>query len=96
MQFALSQDFVFQFSSIVHNGFAFLIGKPFVLMSKSSESFADVHQVLDFFSHVHIHGYALYHEISETWTSEHHGRIYTRDERVLPWEWRRQQYSPER
>jgi len=66
MQFARPQDFVFQFLSILHNGLAFLIGKPFVLMSKSNESFADVHQILDFFSHLHIHGHPLYHEISET------------------------------
>ena len=78
MQFALSQDFVSQFSSIGRNGFAFLIGKPFVLMSKSNESFADVHQVFDFFSHVHIHEYPLYHEISETWTGNTKGG-YTRE-----------------
>ena len=57
MQFARSQYVVFQFSGIGHNGFAFLIAKPIVLMSKSNESFADVHQLLDFFLHVHIQGH---------------------------------------
>jgi hypothetical protein len=36
------------------------------LMSKSNESFADVHLLLDFFSHVHIHGHPLHREISKT------------------------------
>jgi len=34
--------------------------------------------------------------MSATWTREHPGRIYTIGERVLPWEWRQRQYSPDR
>ena len=34
--------------------------------------------------------------MSAPWTREHPGRIYTIDERVLPWEWRQLQYSPNR
>jgi hypothetical protein len=54
--FAVWQDFVFQFSDIVHNGFALLSGKLIFLTSKSNESFADAHQLRDFFSHLHLHG----------------------------------------
>ena len=56
MLFAVWQDFVFQFSDIVHNGFALLTGKLIFLASKPNESFADAHQLRDFFSHVHLHG----------------------------------------
>lgn len=60
MLFAVWQDFVFQFSdNIVHNGFALLTGKLIFLTSKSNESFADAHQLRDFFSHVHLHGLTL-------------------------------------
>ena len=59
MLFAVWQDFVFQLSDIVHNGFALLTGKLIFLTSKSNESFADAHQLRDFFSHVHLHGLTL-------------------------------------
>jgi len=56
MRLAVRDHFPFEIFGIVENGFAFLGGQgPIVLASKSNESFANAHELLDFFSELPVH-----------------------------------------
>src|SRR6185295_12207843 len=53
MRLAVRDHFPLQIFGIVENGFAFLVGqRSIVLASKSNESFAHAHELLDFLSEV--------------------------------------------
>ena len=55
MLLAVWDHFAIEIFGIVENGFTFLVGqRPIVLASKSNESFANAHELLDFLSELRI------------------------------------------